>query len=197
MEPDVRGIKLLERPHETKPIAENPEELKELKQEVKRISYSDVVMKETAVELPKNTKELRDQLDRRAEHLTSGSHAEKEHKEKVPQISLRNLENERTWERMGWGEEERTAVKQKLKERLNFDDSKSDDSARLENAIYILIASGKTAQEVLTILNDDAQFNYYYNEEAGKSEISGFVTNNRSPLYQDPNGARRYLYLKK
>src|SRR6266700_2816897 len=141
-----------------RPIAEDYQELKRIGEDVdSQITYTSEAARNAAkahgVELPGTKGELYKALGEKAEELVADNERKKEErKEKVPDIIL-SEENEEGWERLGWTKRDREIVKDKLREKL-FPHGTPVDEGRLENILHMLIASGKTPQDVLPVIND-------------------------------------------
>jgi hypothetical protein len=191
---DIKSISLLDRPEEQKPIAKNPDEMKQLRDEFRRISYSDVVKKETSVRLPDTVKELREALDAKAEQLALNDKDEKEQAEHVPGIVLRKKDKDKDWAELGWSRADREAVKNLLKRRLKLTDDPKD-KAQAENILEIIVASGKTSNEVLDILNDDEKFDHYFSAE-GRAQIGQFTAEDQQFIGVSEQARGGYFYLR-
>lgn len=116
--------------------------------------------------MPHNDRELREGLDRSAAQVISAAEAEKKHREHVPDIVLRHL-NEADyaegWQDItGWEDAtQRARVLEMLSKRLGFKVYRNSNgeverySTQAIQAMHSLIGSGKTAQEALAVLDDE------------------------------------------
>lgn len=120
--------------------------------------------------------ELQRKLDQKIEDLINKSEEEREEeKEKIPEIVLRKKES---WDELGWTQEKRNRISRKLKELLKLTDDNADNACN--HMMEIFIASGKTADQVLEILENDEKNNELVRqaqEEAAKYAAPRGITN--------------------
>jgi hypothetical protein len=194
MDPEGTTALLEGTPEQVSSADKKKRKMLDIREEFRNMQYSEEVLKYTKDKLPDTVGELREALDKRAgELIQDNERSEAEHKKNVPDRVLRD-EDERGWMELGWSESDRKRVKDKIRQRLKLDEN------RAENLLHMLIASGKTPGDVIPLIEDDAKWDYYYSDQEGKNKVTFIVggdgRESRHPLAGNPDGARRYLYLK-
>ncbi|HSX09202.1 MAG TPA: hypothetical protein VLF93_03550 [Candidatus Saccharimonadales bacterium] len=176
-------------------MIKNPDELLKIRNEVREIYYPELVKKVSGNKLPKDSEELRQGLDAKLKELAAGPLPEEEineetGKREVPQITLRNLDEE-GWERLGWGKEKRESVKHGLREVLHIGEHEA------ENTLHILIGQGKTYNDVMEVLNDRSRYEQY-NTAEGRDVINQHLQQELSERIPgaDPRRAQKFLYVQ-
>lgn len=143
---DEGNVGLLERPTQ-EPIINNPEEMKELRQDLrvlhydKAVEYSKEEKKAWGDLLPKNHKELRDMLDAKVAEVNRRGEDKEENRNDLPDFILRQEGN---WESIGWSEESKNKVLAKLESVLGI----KDTNARMR-ALESIVGAGLTPEQAL------------------------------------------------
>jgi hypothetical protein len=142
---DEGNVGLLERPQE-KGIINHPEELKQLRDDLrglhdKGLEYGREEKKIWGDLLPKNHKELRDMLDAKVAEVSSNHEDKEEGRDKLPSFVLRQEDD---WTEIGWSEESKRRVLDKLRTILGI----NDENARMR-ALESLVGAGVSPEQAL------------------------------------------------
>lgn len=193
-------------PDATTPLIDRPTDmLKEIRDPMRREvapefhqyvtegRYPEYKGKRSKVEIPKTLKDMYEALDEKVEKELGPEAQKKEEDEKkyVPQMVLRDLD-EKGWENLEWPEAKRTEVVRLLRGRLKIGENQA------QRAMHILVSEGKKPDDIIAILQDDSQYNYYSTIDDGKTAVEGRM---REESYQRLDGANesrahKLLYLQ-
>jgi hypothetical protein len=139
-----------------RPMIKDPERMLEIRDEVRKISYDSTKYaaeraRKDGVGLPDNMAELRDQLDEQVKELSDEPERheklDKDGKKVVPDKVLRHMED---WREFGWSNEDKKAVRGKLRTVLGLDEN------ACEHALESIVGAGKTPTEALQSITADA-----------------------------------------
>src|SRR6185437_3126621 len=175
------------------PIAKSEAKMIDIRDDYRKMEYSEAVKKEYGNTLPENQKKFREALDKKAQELIRDRKiSDEEFNRLVPDKVLK--EEKSIWLELGWTDENKRKVKGKLKELFHIDEG------RAENMLEIFVASNKTFDEIDRNLTID-EYNTYVGQlmqekqEADRQGADSRLLNAMRQYQGTQDGSARMLFL--